>query len=358
MSSRPPLARRRTVHLHIQPSSPWRRLALSGAALFALLLFGVTGYMSIEGWSFLDALYMTVTTVTTVGFREVQPLSDGGRVFTIVVVLFGVGVALYILTTVVQSAIEGEFAEALGERRMSQRIEALKEHCILCGFGRVGEEIARELVERRVPFVIVENNTEAIGRAQTYDYLLIEGDATQDAILEMAGINRARMLMAASDSDSGNTYITLTAKALNQKVFVVTRVGHPEGEARARRAGADRVISPYSLAGRRMALSALQPMMVDFFDVLAAPQQGEQLLAELVVLEESEVTGQTVAEVVQRCSATTLLAVQRADGNVLVGPPASHVLHAGDRLMLLSNEGDMEVLGRSKEHEAPTGQTA
>jgi voltage-gated potassium channel len=352
VSARTPFAGRRTVHLHIQPSSPWRRLALSGVALLALLSFGVAGYMAIEGWSFLDALYMTVTTVTTVGFREVQPLGNGGRIFTIFVILFGVGVALYILTTVVQAAIEGEFAAALGERRMSQRIGALSEHYILCGFGRVGAEIARELAERGVPFVIVENNAEAIERAQAYDYLLIEGDATQDAVLEKAGIQRARTLMAASDSDAGNTYITLTAKALNANVFVVTRVGHPEGEARARRAGADRVISPYSLAGRRMALSALQPMMVDFFDVLAAPHQGEQLLAELVVADDSDLAGRPIEEAVRRCGATTLLAVQRADGSVLAGPPASHLLQAGDRLMLLSNEGDMEVLGRTKGSEA------
>ena len=348
MSQRQSLARRRTVSLYVDPSTPWGRLVRSAGALSALIAFGVIGYMAIEGWSFLDALYMTVTTVTTVGFREIEPLSDGGQVFTIFVILFGVGVALYILTTVVQIVIEGEFAEALGERRMEQRIGALNDHCILCGFGRVGEEIAQELYDRGIPFVIVENNDEAIERAQTHVYLLIEGDATQDAVLEKAGIRRAKTLMAASDSDSGNTYITLTAKALNPEVFVVTRVGHREGEARARRAGADRVISPYSLAGRRMALSALQPMMVDFFDVLAAPHQGEQLLAELVVGEDSDVAGCSVEVALRECGTTTLLAVQRASGEVVVGPQGSVVLRPGDRLMLLSNERDMEVLGRTK----------
>jgi voltage-gated potassium channel len=353
VSARPPAASRQAFRIQIDPATPWGRLVRSAGALGALLLFGVVGYMAIEGWSFLDALYMTVTTVTTVGFREVEPLGRGGQIFTIIVILFGVGVALYILTTVVQTVIEGEFAEALGERRMSQMIEALDEHCILCGFGRVGEEIARELANRKVPFVIVEQNEEAIERAQTYTYLLIEGDATQDAVLEKAGIQRARTLMAASDSDAGNTYITLTAKALNPKVFVVTRVGHREGEARARRAGADRVISPYSLAGRRMALSALQPMMVDFFEVLATPRQGEQLLAELVVAGGSEIAGQPVEEAMRRCSATTLLAVQREDGTVMPGPGGSDVLQAGDRLMLLSNEQDMELLGRTKDAPQP-----
>lgn len=341
--------------MHIEPVAPWGRLLAGGVALAALLTFGIVGYMVIEGWPFLDALYMTVITMTTVGFQEVQPLSDGGRIFSIFVILFGVGVALYILTTMVQIVVEGELAQALGVRRMKARLEAIRDHCVLCGFGRVGEEIARELTERGVSFVIVENNREAIERAQQHEYLLVEGDATQDAMLEKAGIYRARMLMAASDSDAGNTYITLTAKALRPDLFVVARVGQRAGEARVLRAGADRVISPYTLAGRRMALSALQPMMVDFFDVLAAGRQGEQLLAELVVSEESVVAGHSLEEVLRRCTATTLLAIQHPDGEVLVGPSSSYVLRPGDRLMLLSSEADMEELGGTGGHGASTG---
>jgi voltage-gated potassium channel len=344
------MARRRTAGparlLHIDPVAPWRRLILGGALLVLLIGFGVAGYMIIEGWSFLDALFMTVTTVTTVGYREVQPLDNSGRIFTIVLVLFGVGVAFYILTTLVQTVVEGEFAQALGVRRMQARIGALRDHYVLCGFGRVGEEIALEYAERQVPFVIVENNPEAIERAEQHGYLIIPGDATQDAILEKAGIRYARALMAASDSDAGNTYITLTAKALRPELFVISRVGQPASEPRVRRAGADRVISPYKLAGRRMALSALQPLTVDFFDVLASGRAGGQILAELVVSDESDIAGREVHDVLHRCGATTLLAVQHADGELVVGPAASFVLRAGDRLMMFSNESDMETLGR------------
>ena len=345
--------RARPRHLRIlkaELAGPWRRLVAGGAALALLLAAGVAGYMTIEGWSFLDSLYMTVTTVTTVGFREVQPLSTGGRVFTIFMILFGVGVAFYLLTTVVQTVIEGELAEALGVRRMKARIDALRDHYILCGFGRVGEEIAREYTERGVPFVIVENNPEAIERAQQYDYLLIEGDATQDVHLKEAGIDRARALMAASDSDSGNTYITLTAKALRPELFVVARAGQVASEPRMRRAGADRVISPYVLAGRRIALSALQPLTVDFFDVLATGRQGDQILAEIVVSDDSLIARRNVHDAIQHCGSTTLLAVQHADGELLVGPPPTYVLHPGDRLMLVSNEQDLQLLGRTREH--------
>jgi len=345
--NRPSPLRNRLDYINVDAPPPWRRLTTGGLLLFALLVFGVAGYMAIEGWSFLDALFMTVTTITTVGFREVHPLGTGGRIFTIFVILFGVGVAFYLLTTIVQSAVEGEFAQALGVRRMQQKIEALRDHYILCGFGRVGEEIAREYRERAVPFVIIENNLEAVARAQQQGYLLIEGDATQDVMLERAGIKHARALLAASDSDAGNTYITLTAKALRPEIFVIARVGNPAGEPRVARAGAERVISPYKLAGRRMALSALQPLTVDFFDVLASGRQGEQLLAELVVTEESQMASHSVHDVLHRCTATSLLAIQHSDGELVVGPPDSHVINLGDRLILLSNEPDIETLGRA-----------
>ncbi len=322
------------------------RLAAGAVLLLLLIAFGAAGYVMIEGWSVGDAVYMTVITITTVGFHEVQPLSGGGRVFTVFVALFGVGVAFYILTTLVQTVIEGELAEVLGVRRMQARIESLREHYILCGFGRVGEEIGRELEERGVPFVVVEHNAEPLERARQRGILCVEGDASQDAILTKAGIERARALMAASDSDSGNTYITLTAKALNPALFVVARVGQPASRERIRRAGADRVVSPYSLAGRRMVLSALQPLTLDFVDVIAAGGQDEQLLAELEVSQESVVADRPVHDVMRECRATTLLAVQRPDGSVLAGPRGSYVLRPGDRLMLLSNEAEMEELGR------------
>jgi voltage-gated potassium channel len=347
MTSRPTVTPDGQHPLLAESLTAWRRLLFGILALVALIVTGVIGFMIIEDWNFLDALYMTITTITTVGFREVHPLSTSGRVFTLFLLLFGVGVAFYILVSMVQSVVEGELAQALGVRRMQAKIQALRNHYVLCGFGRVGEEIAREFYERNVPFVIVENNEEAIGRSHQYDYLLIPGDATQDAILQQAGIEHARALLAASDSDSGNTYITLTAKALRPDLYVVARVGQPASEARVRRAGADRVISPYKLAGRRMALSTLQPLTVDFFDVLASGRPGEQILAELVVQEGTEIAGQSVHDVLHRCQATTLLAIQHPDGELLVGPPDSHELQENDRLILLSNEADLEGLGRT-----------
>jgi voltage-gated potassium channel len=323
-----------------------QRVATGAALLFGLVMFGTAGYVLIEGWSFLDALYMTVTTVATVGFREVNPLSTGGRIFTLFLIVFGVGVFFYAFAALVQIAVEGEVGRMLGVTRMKAKIGGLREHYILCGFGRVGEEIARELRARGTPFVVVDANPEALGRARRHSHLLVEGDATSDVTLEDAGIAHAACLLAASDSDSGNTYITLTAKALNPDVFVIARVGQPENESKMRRAGADRVISPYMLAGRRMVLSALQPLMVDFVDTLSRGRHGEQILVELEVAEDSCLAAVPVREVRDLCPSATILGIQKEDGRLIVTPPPDQVLAVGDQLMVFGEEEELERLNR------------
>jgi voltage-gated potassium channel len=324
-----------------------RQRVLTGAILFVgLVLFGTVGFILIEGWSFLDALYMTITTVATVGYREVQPLSTGGRIFTLFLIVFGVGVFFYAFAAIVQMAMEGEVGRMLGVTRMKARISGLKGHYILCGFGRVGEEIARELKARGTPVVIVDSNPEALERARRHSHLLVEGDATSDVTLEEAGIARADCLLAASDSDSGNTYIILTARALNPDIFVVARVGKPANESKMRRAGADRIISPYMLAGRRMVLSALQPLMVDFVDTLSRGRHGEQILVELEVMEDSCLVAVPVREVRNLCPSATILGIQKGDGQLIVTPRPDEVLAVGDRLMVFGEEEELERLNR------------
>jgi voltage-gated potassium channel len=300
--------------------------------------------MAIEGFSLLDAMYQTTTAVTTAGFGEINPLGSAGRVFTIVIIILGVIVILYVLTAVMQIAVEGELESILGARRMKSKIEALKDHYILCGFGRVGAEIAQEFTARRVPFVIVESNPEVIGRAQAEGYLLVEGDATSDVVLRDAGIDRARGLLAASDSDAGNTFIIITAKALRPDLYVVSRAGRTESKPRMLRAGADRAISPYANAGRRMALSTLQPLVVEFIDTLAKGRQEEQILAEIDISQESGLGGRTIEDVMQPCRGAVVLGVQRATGAIQVGPRGDTSLEVGDRLIVLGEEADLEAI--------------
>jgi voltage-gated potassium channel len=330
-----------------------RQRLVTGLLVFGgLICFGTGGYMIIERWSFFDALFMTVITITTVGYREVRPLDTEGRLFTIVLVLFGVGTAFYLLTTFVAMVIEGDLGEAFGLTRMKSRIDRLQNHYILCGYGRVGEEIAREFVERGLEFVVIEHNPEAVQRAFDAGHPLIEGDAASDEVLQDAGVMRAKTLLAASDSDSGNTYITLTAKALNPTIFVVARAGKRESEARARRAGADRIISPYSLSGRRMALSAIQPNIVDFIDTLAVGRAAGQILAEMEVSEESGLFGLYIRHITE-ASSVTILGLQRLAGELIVAPRDDVRLELGDRLLLVGPEHEISSMSERRQRTGP-----
>ncbi len=320
-----------------------RHLGLTCALALLVVAAGVAGYMALEGWNFLDALYMTVITLTTVGFREVHPLSQAGRVFTMALALAGVGVLLYALWSVVQAVVEGELTAFLGRRAMREELERLHGHFILCGFGRVGEAIGREFAAHRVPFVVVDHNPEAVARARRRGYLVVEGDASQDEVLVQAGIHRARGLLAASDSDAGNTFIVLTAKALRPDLLVVARAAQPDSEPAMRRAGASRVVSPYTLAGRRMALAALQPLLAEFMDALPS-RTGAQVVAELEVTAQSGLAGRTLAEALATCPGVFPLGLQRGDGQVVVAPPPSILLGRGDRLILLGREEELEAI--------------
>ena len=326
-------------------SDHYSRVLVGLALLLAVLVTGTAGYMLIEGWSFIDALFMTVTTVTTVGFREVRPLDTEGRVFTIVLVLFGVGAAFYILTALVAAIIEGDLRQVFGARRMKMSIERLRDHYIVCGYGRVGREIAREFSERRIPFVVVEVRPESVEHARIDGALIVEGDATDEDTLRQAGIASCRALIAASDSDAGNTYITLTAKGLRRDVYVVARVGEPAVAAKLRLAGADRVVSPYAIGGRRMALAAIQPIMTDFIDIVPSDAQGDRILAEFVVDQASGLLGRELGEALSGCRDVVVLAVRDAQGRMTVGPAGSTRLSLGDRLMVVGGEDELRSIG-------------
>jgi len=319
-------------------------LIVAAAILIVLPIIGTAGYMILEGWSFLDSLYMTIITLTTVGFREVRELDDSGRIFTMLLIISGVGAILYAFLAVFQFVLEGELGLLLGRQRMKSRIEGLKDHYILCGFGRVGEEIAREFFARKLPFVVVESNLEAIERAERREFLLLIGDATNDATLKEAGVERARVLLAASDSDAGNTFIVLAAKALNSRLFIVARAAYPESEPRMLRAGADRVFSPYNIAGKQMALTALHPLVVEFIDTLASRRDGAPVLAEIDVSEVSGLAGRTIHDVLHQFPSVVVLGLDSAAGDLRVGPASDTILRMGDRVILMGQESELEAI--------------
>ena len=302
--------------------------------------FGTAGYVLIEGMSALDAVYMTVTTLTTVGFREVQPLGTGGRVFTIVLILTGV-VGMFVTVAVVAQLIaSGELGEPLRRRRMEKRIGSLTGHFILCAFGRVGRATAEELREQGERYVIVENQ-EALERLMDeHGAPYIVGDPSVAAVLEDAGITRAKGLVSAVDSDAINVYITLTARTLNPKLFIVARASSQESVDQLYRAGADRVVSPYILSGKRMASLALHPSLVEFIDmVTVAP---ELRLEEIEVRAGSVLDGKTVGAAARDSDGITILAIKKVGAALVASPGDDLVLGAGDLVVAL---GRAKVLG-------------
>ena len=323
--------------------------------LLAVVAAGTAGYMLIEGWPFRDALFMAVTTITTVGYTIPHELSARGEYFTIGLVIAGTGAGLYTLNAILRIAMEGELAGALAERRLRRRIGEMRDHVILCGYGRVGEEIARELKGRRHPLVVVERDAEALARAEAAGCAHVHGDATRDESLRQAGIERARCLVTALDSDADNSWVVLTARGLNEKLWIVARADQPESEPKLKQAGADRVIAPASLAGSHMALAAVQPLVQDFTHTLVRSGEGEQLLAQVAVDDASGLAGVPIADALDGLATLTVLGVRRADGELLVKPDPQLALKRGDEVIVLGRVEDLErITSRAGRREGDT----
>lgn len=312
-------------------------------ALVATIAVGTIGYEIIEGWSFLDSIYMTITTITTVGYREVHPLSNPGRIFSIFLILGGMGGAFYALTGVITYIVEGNIGATWGRRRMENKITQLKDHFILCGFGRVGEEIASIFKEEEVPFVIIDNRPECTARAEQSGYLYIEGDATSDEVLKEAGIEKARGLVAALGSDIDNTYITLSARGLYPSLFITARASDSQAEKKLRRTGANRIVSPNSIGARRMAMLALRPTVMDFLDTITR-RRGPELQMENVAIDtNSSLNGVTIEEI-RKCSRATILALNRKTGSLVPNPSGDEKVTAGDSIIIMGTSEQLNTL--------------
>jgi len=323
-----------------------RRLLRALYALIIIISSGIIGYMVIESWSFVDALYMTILTITTVGYEEVHPLGQGGRIFSIFLMVGGVGGGLYTFGLLVQYLLEGQFGITLGRRRMKTEIAKLKKHFILCGYGRVGREIARTFSEEGVPFVVIDNDENAVAQVGADGYLYLQGDATSDEVLEEARIETARGLVAAVGSDVDNTYITLSARGLCPDLFITARASFPDREVKLKRAGANRVVSPDSIGARRMAMLSLRPGVVDFIDRVAYRPGREMLLESMEVDAGSPLEGRTM-EATRRDFGVTVLAMSAKGGQLIANPPDERAIEAGDRLIIIGTKKKMAGLDKA-----------
>jgi voltage-gated potassium channel len=314
------------------------------ASLAALLILGSLGYVIIEGWSFFDGLYMTVTTLTTVGYGEVHPQTMAGRAYTMVLILAGVGVMLYIVGALARVVVEGEIQEALGKRKVRRHVQKIKDHYIICGFGRLGSIISRQLSHAGIPVVVVENNPDLIPALEAQGYPFVAGDATREEVLLEAGIERAKGLVAVLHSDAGNVYVTLTARSLNPKLYIAARGEDPASHKKLLRAGADKVESPYEMGGRKMAQTILRPTVVTFMDL--AMQDGvEWSMEEIAVSEKSPLVGVPLMDTgIRKDLDLIAVAVKRADGTLLFNPTPHTTLQGGDTLIAVGMRHNLEKL--------------
>jgi len=302
------------------------------------------GYCLLLGVGPLDGLYQAILTLSTVGFLEVAPFDWRAKLFTIILVFLGVGTVFYVVTLLAATVVEGEIRRNFRRRLMLRTIGSMKRHIIVCGFGRVGAEISRMLSDRKRDFVVVDRDPEAIAQARTHQWNVVSGNAEDEEILREAGVERASGLVAATTSDAINTYITLTAGSLNKDLAIVSRAETAVAAQKLKLAGANHVVSPYSIGARRMALSALQPMMADFMDALVEGRHGDMLIAELEVTEDSSLDGCTLAEAFTKSPTTNVLAIRRTDGSLVVGPRGSDILNCGDMVIVMAEEANIPGL--------------
>jgi voltage-gated potassium channel len=322
----------------------FRKIATLTGSLLAILLLGSLGFVWLEGWNFFDALYMTVTTLTTVGYGETHPLSPLGRAYNMLLILAGMGVLFYIITSLARVVVEGEIAAALGKRKLLKRIKKLSGHYIICGFGRIGEIIARQLKQRGVPLVIIENKPELLAHLDESGYYFVPGDATKEEILQEAGIERARGLVSVVSSDAANVYITLTARSLNPDLFIVARGEEPGSHQKLLRAGADKAESPYEMGGRKMAHTILRPTVTTFME-LAMHEGVDWSMEEISVGTTSPLIGLPLKDSgIRQKYDLIVVAIKRADGEMLFNPTPETPIQAGDTLILLGMRQELEAL--------------
>ena len=325
--------------------NPIRQLKISLLILLLLVSLGTMGYQMIEGWSFLDALYMTVITLATVGFQEVHHLSSAGRVFTILLIIFGVTVLGYTVGKLAQIMFEGQFQRYLGRKKVEKSIDALRDHYIICGYGRIGALICKEFAAKPLPFVVVENNPMIQEKLEEDRTLFLRGNATEDETLLRAGIKRAKGLISVVTSDTENVYITLTARGLNPDLFILARAGEAGSEIKLTRAGANKVVSPYQIGGSRMAQAILRPNVVDFIEIATRSGHIDLQMEEIFIPELSPFTGQNLKDAgLRRDTGVIIVGIKKLSGRMVFNPGSSSVLEARDTLIVLGQPSEISRL--------------
>jgi voltage-gated potassium channel len=328
-------------------SPPLSHLVRAAVALVLLLVLGVAGYHWLEGFNFIDSLYMTVITMSTVGFGEVHPLSPAGRLFTIGLIVGGVVLAAYAVSMGVEVLVSGEWSVQWQERRKKRMLADLNQHVIVCGFGRVGRFVTQELRAEKIPYLVIEKDPERAALAERLGNLVLMGNGANEGLLHEAGIDRARGLVAAVDSDAENMYITLTARGLAPNLDIISRANFDDSESKLLRAGATKVILPYRISGRRMVTMLVRPDVADFLDEVAHAGGMELLLEQVCVAEGSMLVGLTLADARAKTNLdVTVLAYKSPGATMNTRPGPDTVLTAGMQILALGTQEQLKELIR------------
>jgi len=311
--------------------------------LFSLIAIGTIGYMLIEKASFMDALFMTVITITTIGYEEAIPLSQTGKIFTIFLALTGAGLFFYILANIGEVTLR-KLVENVWGRQMEKKIANLSNHCIICGFGRIGKNIY-DFIKDEIPVVVIEKNPKTLKRLEEKKILYVAGEAFDEEVLLKAGIKRAKSLVAVLGEDAHNVYVSLTARNLNPSIYILARAENPKVAKKLLQAGANKVLSPYVIGARKMALALLKPNVMDFMEITSPELRDKLQIEEMVVLPSSPLIGKTIKESnIRKHTNAIILAIKRSSGEMIFNPTPNTIIQDGDTLIVLGEKEDLETL--------------
>jgi voltage-gated potassium channel len=329
----------------------WAGWRLSVVLLATVLCVGTAGYVVIEGWDVFDAFYMTITTVTTVGYGEIHPLSRTGRLFNSGVIILGVATVLYTFSFLMARLVEGDLQARWARRRRERMLDDLTNHFIICGFGRIGQIVAREFARQSIPFVIIERDGERMQAAIDTGYLAVEADASSEDVLRRLSISRARGFIAAVSTDADNVFAILTARLLRPDLFIIGRAETEDAKAKLVRAGADRVLSPYQIGGLQLAQTALRPAVVDFVQLATSSDNLDLNMEQVKIAEGAPLAGRSIIEAnLRQRFGVVVVGIQRASGAMEFNPPPESIMRIGDYLVVLGQAKNLRDLEAAAGH--------
>ena len=333
--------------IHNAEVSTTRKLQIAFLGLLVVLFIGVAGFMYLEKLDPIDALYMTVITLSTVGFGEVTPLHPAGRLFVIFLILFGVVISGYGVTILGELVIEGQFQKIYGRRKMEKRINKMTDHHIIAGYGRVGRQVAMEFKKKKVKFIVIEKGEAAITNLFKDEVLFVQGEATDDDVLRSASIEKAKTFISTLPDEAQNVYLTLTARDMNRDLHIIARADYDDGVKKLKRAGADHVVTPHVLGGIRMAMASLRPNVVDFMHSTALGEGG-LTIEELRIPADCTFSGQTLRESnLKKDYGVTIIGIKKINKEMVIAPGPETVLDTNDIMVLIGNEEGLEKISKA-----------